>query len=112
MIVLYHLYISIFLLRYLFQFRVRKENTPMMREITKADEDNDEEEKKEEDDKTKEDNECHKNTVIWKCNRSGCEATGVSTSVYILPSRHIETVSRLDANGNAIIGTNHRWERS
>jgi hypothetical protein len=35
--------------------------------------------------------------------------------VDILPSRQndcIETVSRLDANGNAIIGTNHRWERS
>lgn len=66
-------------------------------------------------DKTKEDKEYHKNTVIWKCNRSGCEATGASTSVDILPSRQndcIETVSRLDANGNAIIGTNHRWERS
>jgi hypothetical protein len=87
----------------------------MIREIAEVVKDNDEEEKKEEGDKTKEDKECHKHTVVWKCNRSGCEATGASTSVDNLPSRQndcIETVSRLDANGNAIIGTNHRWERS
>jgi hypothetical protein len=66
-------------------------------------------------DKTKTDKECHKQNIGWKCNRNVCKATGASTSVDILPTTQqdcCETVTGLDANGNAIIGTNHRWERS